>query len=193
MIQLFGTDTSPYVRHCRIALAQEAIPFEMVSSNLEQSAHDSPTKKVPYLKVRSGFLTDSCSILHYIRKERGKIFLSTTREANLFFLANTTLDTAINVFLLEKDGITEGPYLERQRSRIQSCFEALEREMSAWQDLMDDGFIRVGCLLGWVRFRQRFDFSSYYRLGRFENHCDQDFTFSESAPPPPDQLNPTPK
>ena len=60
-MQLYGSYTSPFVRHCRIALAQAGISFDLVETDGAQSARLSPTSKVPFLKGDGISLTDSTS------------------------------------------------------------------------------------------------------------------------------------
>ena len=117
MNQLFGSYTSPYVRHCRIAFLQEEIPFEFVETSFQESADNSPTKRVPYLRDGNRFLTDSTAILCHIRNTGGKALFRDADEANRYFTADTALDTGINIFLLEKDGLTESSYITRQKQR----------------------------------------------------------------------------
>lgn len=47
-MKLFGSYTSPFVRHCRIVLALNEQKFELVPTDYAQSAQNSPAKRVPY-------------------------------------------------------------------------------------------------------------------------------------------------
>ena len=182
-IQLYGSLTSPYVRHCRIALRQEGLPFDLVPTDYSASAEGSPTKRVPFLRDGDLFLTDSSAILHRIRDRADKRFLVTSPEANLYFLATSTLDTAINLFLLELDGLRDSPYLVRQKARIASCFEALAAETKSWQGDLNEGILRLGCLLSWVRYRQRHSVTGV--LQELETELEGTPHFQATAPPPP--------
>ncbi len=184
MLKLYGSLTSPYVRHCRIALLQENHPFEVVPTDYAASAANSPTKRVPFMEEDGLVLTDSTSILQHVRGRAGKPFLATAAEADVYFLADTALDTAVNLFLLERDGLTDSPYLTRQRERLTSCFEALEQVATDWDGNWSDGPIRIGCLLAWTRFRNRFDHSGFEALARMMTQLGNDPHFQATAPPP---------
>lgn len=75
-MQLFGSYTSPFVRHCRIALIETGLDCEFVETDYAESARRSPTKKVPYLQDKDVMLFDSCSILKYLREKAGGTFFS---------------------------------------------------------------------------------------------------------------------
>ena len=47
-MKLFGSYTSPFVRHCRIVLAQHQQSYEFIPTDYAQSAQQTPTKRVPY-------------------------------------------------------------------------------------------------------------------------------------------------
>ncbi len=184
MLQLFGSYTSPFVRHCRIAMLQEEAPFEFVPTDFDQSGTMSPAKRVPFLKGDGLFLTDSSAILHYVRTQAGKPFFASSKEANLYFLATTALDTGINLFLLEKDGLTQSSYLARQNERMSEVFKALNDEISDWDKGLDDGILRLACLLTWVAYRDRFDFSHLDRLVALDKDLAAHPLLQETAPPP---------
>lgn len=185
MLKIFGSTTSPFVRHCRIAALQEGHEFELVIADYATSAKENPTSKVPYMQDGDTFLTDSSSIIHHIRYKGNKTFLPTTAEAELYFLGSTTLDTGINLFLLEKDGIIESDYLTRQRGRLVSCFETMEAAAAKWDGAdMNDAVVRLGCLLTWFTYRDRFDYSSYKSLVAMDQKLSENEHFIATAPPP---------
>ena len=182
-MKLHGSYTSPFVRHCRIAMAEESINFEFVPTDFIQSAQQSPTKRVPFLADGDLFLSDSSAILTHVRGKAGKTFLADAREAERYFMATTALDTGINLFLLEKDGLTASPYINRQKERMQTTFQALENGMDAWNGNLDEGFIRLACLLTWVAFRSRFDFSTFGKLTAFDTEVSQRPLLQQTLPP----------
>ena len=102
---------------------------------------------------------------------------------NLFCTANTVLDTGINVFLLERDGLTDSPYIQRQKERIASGFEALAEAANDWDGSWTDAWTRVACLLAWVNFRERYDFSAHDSLVALLGAADDLAFFTETAPP----------
>jgi glutathione S-transferase len=106
-MKLHGSFTSPYVRHCRIALMESGLNWSFVETDHDNSARLSPSKKIPFLTDGDMLLSDSSSILMYIREKAGQPFISDALDFDLFCLINTLLDAAINRFYLAKDGITE--------------------------------------------------------------------------------------
>jgi len=128
-MKLYGSYTSPYVRHCRIALLEEGLDVEFIETDQTKSAELSPTKKVPFLVDGDLVLSDSSSILKYIREKAGKPFLSDVQDFDLYCFANTLMDSGANVFYLEKFGLKpeDNAYVERQNSRIQQGLEMLNQ------------------------------------------------------------------
>lgn len=188
-MQLFGSYTSPYVRHCRVALEETGLRCEFVESDARTSAERSPTQKLPFLQDGELLLTDSCSILRYIREKAKQPFFPSLRDYDDFCLTNTLMDSAANLFMLEKDGITpeQSPYLERQQRRIDTCLDALsQRPLSQHPRSQgapySDFELRLGCVLGWARFRNRFSFNHYPTMTEFYEGLDQYEPFTRTAP-----------
>ena len=50
-VKLYGILTSPFVRHCRIALEQGGLDWEFINGDMYELAKASPVHKVPYLVV----------------------------------------------------------------------------------------------------------------------------------------------
>lgn len=188
-MKLYGSYTSPYVRHCRIALAETGLEFEFIETDHAQSAKLSPTRRVPFLHDRDLMLTDSASILKYIREKGGESFFDDVRDYDLFLLVNTALDTTVNLFLLEKDGITpqNSAYLQRQAGRARDTLERLDA--IARDELIDhdreaytDGELRLGCFLSWGLFRERFTLDDFDHLKHFLERIDTHPAFSATHP-----------
>ena len=91
-MKLFGSYTSPYVRHCRIVLARNGQDCRFVETDYEQSAELSPARRVPFLYDDKLMLTDSASILRYLREKAGQPFFPDIRDYDLFLLVNTAMD-----------------------------------------------------------------------------------------------------
>ena len=184
-MKLYGSYTSPFVRHCRVALAQEGLDFDFVEADYAMSAEKSPTAKVPFLSDGERTLTDSASILKHIREKSGKPFLTDLDDYENFAMTNTLLDSAINVFMLENEGF--GPeqikYLGRQKNRIQSGLEALDRRFATDRDLDRDGALRCACFLGWALFRKRISLDGLDNLRDLLAAADQVEAFAATAPP----------
>jgi len=187
-VRLYGSYTSPFVRHCRIALLEGGIAFELVETDAAGSAKLSPLQKVPFLKYTEGgeekTLTDSSAILRLVRERSGKPYVPDLQRFNIFCSANTLMDTAINLFYLEKDGVTakESSYLARQQNRLQTGLAELEK--LPWSESVpyDDAELRLACFLDWALFRQRVTLTDSPNLQKFLNGIRQYAHFAATAP-----------
>ncbi|MGY6555191.1 MAG: glutathione S-transferase family protein [Wenzhouxiangella sp.] len=188
-MRLYGSLTSPYVRHCRIALAQAGIEHELLPVDYGASARLTPTQRVPFLEDGERRLTDSLSILRHIRAQQGQAFLPNIDDFDFFLLASTALDTTVNLFLLERDGLKADAcaYLRRQARRIVSSLAELDARTQAHpersQPLGSDALLRLGCFLGWALFRQRITLDDYPALQALLDHCEHQALFVETRPP----------
>jgi glutathione S-transferase len=185
-MELFGSYTSPYVRHCRIVLMQLGQAFTFVETSNEMSAKGSPTQRVPYLRDGDRLLTDSCSILQYARRKAGQPFLADIDDAERFHLANTCLEATVNIFQLEKDGITraQSAYLRRQAHRTESVLAKLNGDkLEIDGAATTDSVLRLACFFGWALFRKRIDLAPYPNLIAFFEGAKRIPHFAETAPP----------
>lgn len=185
-MKLFGSYTSPFVRHCRIALLQNAAPFEFVETGFSESAAQSPMKRVPFMRDGSVSLSDSSSILKYIREQAGQTFLSEVQDYETFAMSNTLLDAAINLFIIGTEGF--GPeqinYLKRQQNRVDSGLIALNEIIDPAQGIATDGALRAACFLAWGIYRNRFSLDGLDNLSGLLAAANADAHFIASAPPP---------
>lgn len=186
---LYGSFTSPYVRHCRIAVEQGGLDCLFQETDYLASATLSPTKRVPLLKDGDLTLTDSSVILRYLREKSNQDFLPCLSDLELFCLCNTALDTAANLFFLERDGFQTkgGDYLERQSSRLTSSLNELELVADSISNdelnLKLDSHLRLVCFLSWGVFRKRFSLAERANLQRLLEGAEEDSTFSQTQPP----------
>ncbi len=183
-MKLYGTITSPFVRHVRVALAQSGFDYTLVEADFAVSAEQSPTAKVPYFTDGSLRLTDSSSILKYVREKSGAVFLQEVEDFELYVMSNTLIDAAINQFILESDGATgeQFPYLARQGLRVQKGLQELNRRIDPSQGITQDSTLRCACLLGWGLFRNRFTLEGLDNLSRLWDVANQDHHFAATAP-----------
>ncbi|MDT8409520.1 MAG: glutathione S-transferase [Wenzhouxiangellaceae bacterium] len=184
-MQLFGSYTSPYVRHCRIVLAQTGLQCDFVETDYSQSAEQSPAMRVPFLRDGDLLLTDSASIVRTFREKAGQAFCADIRDYDLFLLVNTAMDSTVNLFLLERDGLTpaNSPYLERQRQRIDATLVHLDGQIDATAvDLTSDGVLRLGCFLSWALFRERISLERHCSLSALLDRLDTDPGFAQTHP-----------
>lgn len=160
-MKLFGSYTSPFVRHCRIVLLETGLDFEFIETDQAGSAAQSPTKRVPFLEDGDVFFTDSSSIIKYLREKTGQTFCAQIKEFDEFCMVNTALDTTVNIFFLERDGVKAGevPYVQRQIARIDSILMELDNLQLPTSAPYNDAQLRLACFIGWAKFRNRAGFS----------------------------------
>ena len=185
-MELYGSYTSPYVRHCRIVLGHLGQAFTFVETNNDQSAQGTPTKRVPYLRDGDRLLTDSSSILQYVRKKGRQDFLADIADAERFHLATTALSSTVNIFQLEKDKIAPAAsaYLQREASRVTSILEVFDKDrLDTSGTTTSDGVLRIACFFGWALFRKRIDITPYKNLVAFYERAEAIPHFKETAPP----------
>jgi len=184
-MKLYGSYTSPYVRHCRVALAQSGFEFEFVEADYDVSAKNSPTAKVPYLIDGELMLTDSSSILKYIREKSGQVFLADISDFDSFALASTLLDATINLFLIENNGF--GPdqisYLQRQKNRVESGLKELDKRFDPDQGIGLDSALRCVCFIDWALFRKRISIDGLSNLQSLLDNANRVEAFAVTAPP----------
>ncbi len=114
-------------------------------------------------------MTDSSSILRYVREKSGQVYLPTVEEFNNFCTVTTLMDAQVNIFLLKKEGLTSDKvnYLKRQENRIQTGLAEFETmglsSLKAWSDVE----LRLACFLDWVRFRNQFSLENFPELLAF--------------------------
>ena len=195
-MKLYGVRTSPYVRHARVALAQSDLDWE-----LEQVTPDtigqSPTLRVPFLTDGNLTLSDSSVIVRYVREQSGQSFLPTIADHELFALATSVLDTAVNVYLMNIGdsadlakiptgtsaiGFDPKTYFERQQERVAVGMQELERCQLSSRQPYTDGAIRLACLLDWAVYRSTIDLSGKDNLCRFLTEIRTWPPFAETAP-----------
>ena len=184
-MKLYGSYTSPFVRHCRIALLQSDFDFEFIETDYAMSAERSPTSKVPFLEDGGITLTDSSSIVKHIREKAGREFLTDVADYELFAMTNTVLDSAINLFLLENDGISadQSGYLTRQKERIESGLDELNRRFDPAEGIAKDSALRCACFIDWALFRNRINVDQHENLRGLLAAANQVDEFVSTAPP----------
>ncbi|GGP95040.1 glutathione S-transferase family protein [Shewanella ulleungensis] len=184
-MKLYGSFTSPFVRHCRIALLESTLDYEFIETDQAASATLSPTKRVPLLQDGELTLTDSSAILRYIRNKSSVPFIENTTQFDQYCMINTVLDSTINLFFLARDGvdIERFDYTLRQAQRIESILNELEQHKWPLHGPFDDVQIRLACYLSWAVFRQQMSIDSYPRMKLFLAAIEQEPFFIETAPP----------
>lgn len=168
-MKLYGSYTSPFVRHVRIVLLETAQPFEFIETDQTGSTAKSPTQRVPFLEDGEVFLTDSASITKYLREKAGQDYCRTAKELDDVCLVNTLMDATVNLFFIKRDGvdITGIPYLQRQAARIQTTLAELNQQQWPTTAPYNDAQIRLACFIGWAKLRNQIDFAVFEHLEKF--------------------------
>lgn len=187
-MKLYGSYTSPFVRHVRIVLQETQQPCEFIETDQAGSAAKSPTQRVPFLEDGDIFLTDSASIIKYLREKAGQHFCQSAQELDQLCLVNTALDATVNLFFLKRDGvvISQVPYLQRQAARIHTTLAELEQSaitQIAANGRFNDAQLRLGCFMGWSKFREQIDFSPFANLENFYRQIGNYPPFNTTQPP----------
>lgn len=184
-MKLYGSYTSPFVRHCRIVLLETGQACEFIETDQAGSAAQSPTQRVPFLQDGDIFLTDSSSIIKYLREKSGQTFCKSAQELDQLCLANTALEACVNLFFLERDGvaIAQVPYLQRQAARVQTTVKELDQLSLPMQAPYNDAQLRLACFIGWAKFRKRVDFSGFDNLEKFYQGVLAYKPFTATMPP----------
>lgn len=183
-MKLYGSYTSPFVRHCRIVLLETGLPFEFIETDMIGSAARSPTKRVPFLEDGDQLFTDSGSIIKYLREKAGNTFCADAKEFDQFCMVNTALDATTNLFFIERDGVQVGdiPYLQRQAARIESTLGELNAMKLPMCAPYNDAQLRLACFIGWAKFRKRLDFTRYDNVENFFKGAQSYENFTLTAP-----------
>jgi len=183
-LNLYGSYTSPFVRHCRVALAQSGLDFEFIEADDAMRKEMSATDKVPFFTDGDLTLTDSSSILKYVREKSGSEFLADIVDYENFTLVNTLLDSAINLFLFENEGYRPDrvKYLERQKNRIEHGLDILNMRFNPDQGITQDSGLRCACFIDWALFRKRFSIDGLPNLEGLMAVANQDEVFKSTAP-----------
>lgn len=186
-MRLYGSYTSPYARHCRIVLQETAQHADFLAIDQSESFAISPTKRVPFLQTDAFTLTDSASIIQYLRENVGQHFFSNVQSFDTFCFINTLLDSSANIFYLEKFGlpIASNDYTLRQQSRIDQGLQILEQRqlpdtLSALKQ--QDHWLRLACYLDWGLFRNRLSLADKPNLQAFLTLANSYPVFAQTAP-----------
>ncbi|EPJ43860.1 MAG: glutathione S-transferase related protein [Osedax symbiont Rs1] len=184
-MKLYASYTSPFARHCRIALLQGNLECEFIDTDYVQSAANSATQKVPFLEDGDLKLTDSCSILYHFATKSATTFIKDIAEQELFCMVNTCLDATINLFLLERDGITvqSSAYLQRQQDRIDTTLQALNESLAKQSTSLNTAEMRLACFIDWAIFRKRISIDGLNNLQALLDTARKDAHFIATAIP----------
>lgn len=170
-MKLIGSTTSPYVRRLRMWMSDIEHGFEQVdifnSADRARLVLTNPTLKVPMLEDGTRSIFDSGAIYRYLTKKLNKTELD-WEQTNLLTLIDSANDSLVQMFLLSRSDIDTSAdklYFRLQRERFDVIFAELNKaaEKGAFAE-WNYATISLFCLLDWVSFRERYDFSSLAAL-----------------------------
>lgn len=184
-MKLYGSYTSPFVRHVRIVFLETGLEYEFIETDQAGSAAKSPTQRVPFLQDGEVFLTDSTSIVKYLRERVGQTYCKTAQELDQLCLINTVMDATVNLFFIKRDGVDISgiPYLQRQAARIQTTLKELNDLTLSDSAPYTDAQIRLACFISWAKLREQIDFAKYPALEKFYSNASQHPYFQATQPP----------
>jgi len=173
-MKLIGSTTSPYVRRLRMWMSEIEHGFEKVdifnSVDRERLVASNPTLKVPMLEDDSRTILDSGAIYRYLTKKLNKPELS-WEQTNLLTLIDSVNDSLVQMFLLSRSDIDTSAdkfYFRLQRERFDVIFAELDKAAEKGDFVQwNYASISLFCLLDWVSFRERYDYSALPNLLAF--------------------------
>jgi len=169
-LQLFYSQTSPFVRKCLVAahelnLAQrlELLPAAAHPVNRDRSVVErNPLGKIPTLVTDGGAVFfDSRVICEYLNGLGDGHLLPAAGEVRIAILTDQALaDGLMDAAVLVRYESTVRPEQLRwpdwsggQMEKVSSALSDFERRAATWGGRMDLGVIALGCALGYLDFR----------------------------------------
>ena len=179
-MKLIGSTTSPYVRRLRMWMTNVEHDFEQVdifnSADRASLVLTNPTLKVPMLEDQERTIFDSGSIYRYLSNKLNIEELS-WQQTNLLTLIDSANDSLVQIFLLSRSDIDTSAdklYFRLQRERFDVIFGELNKAVEQGDfDTWNYASVSLFCLLDWVVFRERYDFSSLSALVSFHHQASQ--------------------
>ncbi len=208
--KLFGHDPSPFVRRVRILMLELGVPFERDANNWQKPCEEfvkaSPISRLPMLdrgpEARTRYVYDS-RVIAEVMYEGGIVKPSgespplqetlwnrdlQDEDKNFLSTMDAAIESAVNVFLLETDGVMpeQSKYLQRQNVRVATCLEWLDQRYENRTTLTPNklAFVDMALVsaLGWLRFRKRADLTPYANLLAVESAFANRPSFSSTIP-----------
>jgi glutathione S-transferase len=203
MYRLISATPSPYARKVRIALAEKAIPFALITEvpwdKTTVIPRYNPLEKLPILLLEDGSsIYESCFILEYLElKHPSPPLLSANIDERvaarrLEVLCDGVCDAVVLTFFERRRalGCQSSEWLARQRRKREGGVQEMARLVGDRQWVVSGrlglGDIAVGTALGYlaVRFAE-FDWRSLYpALAAFRDRLEERPSFATSRPVP---------
>lgn len=180
-MKLFGSQTSPYVRRIRLALADK--PVQLIMLNIFDGPDRAilikynPARKVPMLLDGEQLVFDSGVIYRYIAEKFNWPKLSWEQE-NQLTVINAANDSMIELLLCKRSGFDIDPnklFYSLQHERIEGAFKVLEQQVGAGQfNQWHYPAIALFCLLDWALYRDLISLQAFTHLKQFhQQHLQQ--------------------
>ena len=202
MLKLIASQTSPYARKVRIALAEKKIEYQMVEASAWVPGNPvhayNPLGKLPVLILDDGtHLYDSRVIVEYIDlvSPVSRLIPEPARQRIAVkkweALADGVCD-ATSAIVIERRRpakLQSDEWIERQRRKIDEGVAELARELGdrAWcyGEAWSLADIATGCALGYLDLRRaELDWRSLYpNLARLADKLGKRASFADTVPP----------
>lgn len=200
-MELYGTQTSPFVRMVRVHAHRMGVDVKLVSTAGdpgEQLVRNvSPVWKVPFAVVDGHALADSRVMIAHLWRRHGAIAqrggmrpygfeLGEVVEDNLCAVIHGILDAAVNVFLATRDGTPPNAYAAKQKERMAHGLAWLASQMHGTSFTQDarvgTAEVTLACALEWMVFRKQLDVAAVAPLQAFCQAHQADPFMAETAP-----------
>jgi glutathione S-transferase len=188
-MQLYGSQSSPFVRRLRLLLAGQS--YEFVSMNIFESVDRekliklNPARKVPMLQDGEQVIFDSGVIYRYLSAKFGFTPLSWDEE-NTLTLINAVNDSLVEVLLCQRSGFDTNDnklFFNLQRERSEAVLKVLEQKAQAGEFLQWNYLaMSLFALLDWAEFRKLIDLTAFSALNTFVAQAQQHNGVSDSDP-----------
>lgn len=174
MMDVYGSQPSPYVRRIRLLLADT--PYQFHSMDLanpgdrERLRELSPVLKIPVLVDAGKTIWDSRQIFRYLQQKNLHGALSQQQE-NLLTTIDGVSDSLVQLLLVERSGVTldaSNSYRKINFDRIDRSTEFLDQAVVSG-DFKDWNYpsICLYSLIDWASFRERYAFKNLANLWRW--------------------------
>lgn len=196
-LTLYGTTTSPYVRRVRVVAQELGVPVSLVNTfedeGQKQMRARNPIWKVPTASVGELDMFDSRTICAFLLHTHGPeplaaVQIDNVHELNLLNVIDGALDALINVFYLNKDGVTakSSSYVAKQLERANNAMTWLETWASGpWLSQVQKlGLCEIAMVttIDWMRFRSTYDVAQHPKLVELAAQWAERESFASTLP-----------
>lgn len=188
-MKLFGSQTSPYVRRIRLALADK--PYQLVKLNIFDGPDRAtlikynPARKVPMLLDGAQLVFDSGVIYRYLAEKFDWPKLSWAEE-NQLTVINAANDSMVELLLCKRSGFDIDPnklFYSLQHERIEGAFKVLEQQVISGQyNQWHYPAMALFCLLDWALYRELVSLDAFSHLKQFHQQHQQQPFVAQSDP-----------